>query len=225
MDGAVTLVRLEGHAPSVAFRARALAALRRLRARELGSAETETLWARVAAVSPLLPPDGLRLADLPDALGSARLAARGARQNPSAEGYYDWGGGLLWLSLDAGPDGGAAIVRQAVREAGGHATLLVAPNAIRAAVPVFEPEPGPLAALSARVKASFDPQRILNPGRMHEGSVAMQTSFTTAQLADPDTRRPRRSCAPACIAASAPRPARPTRCWATSSIARAAAST
>ena len=35
----------------------------------------------------------------------------------------------------------------------------------------------------------------------------------------------RRSCAPACIAASAPRPARPTCCWATSSTARAAAST
>ena len=34
----------------------------------------------------------------------------------------------------------------------------------------------------------------------------------------PPWRRPRRSCAPACIAASAPRPARPTSCSATSSI-------
>ena len=37
--------------------------------------------------------------------------------------------------------------------------------------------------------------------------------------------RRRRSCAPACIAASAPRPARPTCCSATSSTARAGAST
>jgi glycolate oxidase FAD binding subunit len=31
---------------------------------------------------------------------------------------------------------------------------------------VFEPQPAPLAALARRVKAAFDPRRILNPGRM-----------------------------------------------------------
>jgi len=36
----------------------------------------------------------------------------------------------------------------------------------RAAIPVFEPQAGALAALSARVKEQFDPQGILNPGRM-----------------------------------------------------------
>ncbi len=40
---------------------------------------------------------------------------------------------------------------------------------MRAGVPVFQPEPPPLAALSRRVKASFDPLNILNPGRMGEG--------------------------------------------------------
>ena len=33
-------------------------------------------------------------------------------------------------------------------------------------MPVFEPQAGPLAALSARLKEQFDPQGILNPGRM-----------------------------------------------------------
>jgi glycolate oxidase FAD binding subunit len=32
---------------------------------------------------------------------------------------------------------------------------------------VFQPQAVPLARLSARVKDSFDPQRILNPGRMY----------------------------------------------------------
>jgi glycolate oxidase FAD binding subunit len=41
-----------------------------------------------------------------------------------------------------------------------------APDATRLAVPVFEPQAAPLAALSGRVKESFDPRRILNPGRM-----------------------------------------------------------
>ncbi|MGA8398782.1 MAG: FAD-linked oxidase C-terminal domain-containing protein [Stellaceae bacterium] len=35
---------------------------------------------------------------------------------------------------------------------------------------MFEPQPGPLAALSRRVKESFDPRHILNPGRMVEGT-------------------------------------------------------
>jgi glycolate oxidase FAD binding subunit len=38
--------------------------------------------------------------------------------------------------------------------------------AVRAAVPVFQPEPPALAALARRVKESFDPANILNPGRM-----------------------------------------------------------
>jgi glycolate oxidase FAD binding subunit len=41
---------------------------------------------------------------------------------------------------------------------------------VRRAVPVFEPQAPPLAALAARVKLSFDPHGILNPGRMVEGS-------------------------------------------------------
>jgi glycolate oxidase FAD binding subunit len=38
---------------------------------------------------------------------------------------------------------------------------------LRRRVDVFQPTAAPLAALSARIKASFDPHGILNPGRMH----------------------------------------------------------
>jgi glycolate oxidase FAD binding subunit len=34
---------------------------------------------------------------------------------------------------------------------------------------VFQPQSAAMAALTARVKDSFDPLRILNPGRMYEG--------------------------------------------------------
>jgi glycolate oxidase FAD binding subunit len=65
-------------------------------------------------------------------------------------------------------DAGAAIIRTAIaHHGGGHATLMRASDDVRLAAPVFEPQAEPLAALSARVKESFDPQRILNPGRMN----------------------------------------------------------
>ncbi len=40
---------------------------------------------------------------------------------------------------------------------------------MRAKVPVFQPQPGPLAALTRRIKQGFDPKGVLNPGRMYEG--------------------------------------------------------
>jgi glycolate oxidase FAD binding subunit len=40
---------------------------------------------------------------------------------------------------------------------------------VRAALDVFAPEPAGLAALSKRVKESFDPKGVLNPGRMWAG--------------------------------------------------------
>ncbi len=51
----------------------------------------------------------------------------------SAETVFDWGGGLVWLSLDAGeagPDAGAGVVRAALKPRGGHATLIVADEPI-----------------------------------------------------------------------------------------------
>ena len=51
----------------------------------------------------------------------------------------------------------------------GHATLIKADADIRAHVPVFQPQAPGLAMLSKRLKESFDPNAIFNPGRMYEG--------------------------------------------------------
>jgi glycolate oxidase FAD binding subunit len=170
--GAATALRLEGPRPSVAYRIDALEALVGRGAR-LGDAETEAFWSEVGCVQPLLeqgPHIVWRLCPTPSQATEVAHAILSALS--SAEFFFDWGGGLIWLSLDpeeAGPDAGAGIVRPAVQSAGGHATLVVAPEAVRAATPVFEPLSAGLAQLSARVKSGFDPRGVLNPGRMQEG--------------------------------------------------------
>ena len=90
------------------------------------------------------------------------------RRGAGVDAFYDWQGGLVWLRMEG--DAEDEALRRAVRHfGGGHATLVRADAAVRASVPVFEPEPGPLAALSARLKSQFDPSGVLNPGRMVAG--------------------------------------------------------
>lgn len=81
---------------------------------------------------------------------------------------FDWGGGLVWLACDAESDGGAKAIRAALNGRG-HATLVRAPDSLRASVDVFEPLAAPLMKITADVKASFDPAGLLNPGRMYAG--------------------------------------------------------
>jgi glycolate oxidase FAD binding subunit len=170
--GAVTALRLEGPAPSVAFRADSIES-RFGRGGRLDAAETARLWREIGQVRPLLESEARCVWRLCPTPASAQVVTAALRaQFASAEAFYDWGGGLVWLSLDAneaGPEGGGSQVRAAMKQAGGHATLVVASDDVRAKAEVFEPLEGALEALMRRVKSGFDPRGVLNPGRMHEG--------------------------------------------------------
>ncbi len=92
-----------------------------------------------------------------------------AKITPAAMLFYDWAGGLIWVAPPVTQDCGAGEIRRAVAAAGGHATLVRAPQSVRASVDPFHPETGALAALTRRVKENFDPKGVLNPGRMWAG--------------------------------------------------------
>lgn len=168
LDGAATALRLEGPRPSVRFRADVLGGTLR-EALRLDAAETGLFWQAIGAVQPYAGQTAAlwRVCTAPAA--APALVRRVQAALPGSEAFYDWGGGLVWLAVGDDADCGAATVRAALRAGGGHATLIRAPEAVRAAVPVFEPLAAPLLALSRRVKAGFDPKGILNPGRMMEG--------------------------------------------------------
>jgi glycolate oxidase FAD binding subunit len=167
---AVTALRIEGTGVSVGARCEGLRALLREHRtlEELHTMNSAALWCEIRDVAPLLPDSGKviwRVSVAPSDGASVAAAIAVAR---AAEFFYDWGGGLLWIATDAADDGGMRPIRAAVAGAG-HATLIRAADALRAAVPVFEPQQGALGALAARVKDGFDPSRILNPGRMVAG--------------------------------------------------------
>lgn len=172
-DGrAATLVRLEGVPVSIAHRADMLMALLAPfgRIERVAGAPSEALWRAVRDVAAFTPERApgtvLWRVSVSPGEGPSVVAAV-AETVPETRAYYDWQGGLVWLCLPAAPEAGAGPVRRAVAAAGGgHATLIRADAATRAAVAVFEPQPAPLAVLGERLKAQFDPKGILNPGRM-----------------------------------------------------------
>lgn len=163
-----TLLRLEGFAPSVAYRFDRLSALLApLAAPErLDEAASRTLWREVRDCAPFADGTEKPVWRVSMAPSQGHRMVMALRMEAAVDAFYDWQGGLIWLRMEEDAEA-EAVRRQIAAHGGGHATLVRAPARLRAAAAVFEPQPEALAALAARVKAEFDPLNILNPGRMY----------------------------------------------------------
>ncbi|MDB5658683.1 MAG: FAD-binding protein [Cypionkella sp.] len=142
------MIRLEGMAGSVAYRAGKL--------RDLLAFDTaEADWSAVRDVTLFAGRPGAVWRVSVKPTEAAPLIAR-----LGLEAVCDWGGGLVWL-LD--PTGTADV--RAALSGNGHATLMrTLPGAM--SVPVFQPESLAVAKLTAGLRAKFDPRGVFNPGMM-----------------------------------------------------------
>jgi glycolate oxidase FAD binding subunit len=164
---AATLLRIEGFGPSVDYRVKHLRDAFGGEARfdEISGDVSKVVWRAIRDCLPFA--DGSqkpvwRVSMAPTELHKAVMALR---MEAAVEVFYDWAGGLAWLRMESDPE--AELLRGLIKKfGGGHATLTRASAAHRTAIPVFEPQPPALAVLSGRLKEQFDPQNILNPGRM-----------------------------------------------------------
>ncbi len=144
------LIRVEGMAGSVAYR---VARLKELLGADIvvrEGGESAALWRDVRDVRALAGQAGdlWRLMLVPTAAASVVAETGG-------EAVYDWAGGLVWLVL---PEGRDSDIRAAVAGKG------VAVKLRGAGASPFAPEDANVAALTAGLKAKFDPRGILNRG-------------------------------------------------------------
>ncbi|MCB1366358.1 MAG: FAD-binding protein [Rhodobacteraceae bacterium] len=159
--GPLTMIRLEGFADSVAYRAG------KLRESLAGDVRIETDPARAAALWRWLRDVAafhrragdvwrisLKPSDAPEAGARLRTAF-------DADLIYDWGGGLVWALVPAGSD-----LRPVLAGLPGHARIERAAQATRAALGAFPSEGPALDRITAALRAKFDPRGILNPGLM-----------------------------------------------------------
>lgn len=166
---AVVAFRLEGFAPSVrARRAMMVSVMTPFGGVEvLEETASRSFWAMVRDALPFAGTGERAVWRMSTAPMAGPVLARALADSLGAEVFCDWAGGLVWALM---PDEAAQAeaVRAALAPHGGHATLVRAAPSERMG-DVFQPLEANLAALTARVKASFDPRGILNPGRMHAG--------------------------------------------------------
>lgn len=153
--GGATMLRLEGFEASVAYRAKELAAhLARFGDFALDEGAD---WAAIRDVREFgdLAGDVWRISVAPSK--AADVLAR----MDATRAICDWGGGLIWALVDAGRD-----LRGDLGAIAGHATLMRADAETIARLGAFHPEATGIAAISAGLRARFDPRGILNSGLM-----------------------------------------------------------
>ena len=156
-----TVLRLEGFASSVKERAAKLEPVLAPfgTVKRLSPGASAALWCEIRDVrafaaeaegseAPLW-----RVAVAPSAApGLLAAVAKLARH----EALLDWQGGLIWLApRDALDD--AALREEIAIQGGGHATLVRASHATRAAGRVWQPQPAAVRKVSERVRERFDP--------------------------------------------------------------------
>jgi glycolate oxidase FAD binding subunit len=167
VPGEAVYLRLEGIAPSVAYRRDQLGKVLGRPIEVMAAKRSAATWRAIRDGAMFAGNDRHPLWRISVAPTDAPGMIRVLKDKLDIRYLFDWAGGLVWLEVPPSHDAAAALVRSSF--ASGHATLIRAPEATRAAVDVFQPQAAALAALSGRVKDAFDPRHILNPGRMYRG--------------------------------------------------------
>ena len=155
LPGVGTFLRLEGFSASVAYRAGQLAAVLSDFGPATKDEDSPKRWKDIRDVASFQQQAGdvwrvsVKPSDAPRLVSKAGAAAV----------TYDWGGGLIWLLMEAGTD-----LRARLGQYGGHATRIRAGQAD--GIPAFQPEAPALTSLAKGLRAKFDPRGIFNPGLM-----------------------------------------------------------
>jgi glycolate oxidase FAD binding subunit len=157
-----TYLRFEGIALSVLARRNRYITSLAQHCEVLTTVQSKKIWQRISNCHAIAHHPSHALWRISVAPSEGARVAAAISQQSDAQYFFDWGGGLLWLSVPIETDVRAHVTS-------GHAILYAAPETLRQHVGVFPPQQKTVAALTARVKQALDPEAKLNPGRMYRG--------------------------------------------------------
>jgi glycolate oxidase FAD binding subunit len=82
--------------------------------------------------------------------------------------FIDWGGNLVWAQLDQLNSSILKEIKTIVKILGGYLTVIKVDESLKSSIDIFTIDDVKY-KISEKIKKSFDPKRILNPGKMYTG--------------------------------------------------------
>ena len=168
-EGPLTAIRIEGPKESIDHRIKSLCKELELNIDEslvLENEQSKILWekTRTLEVFSKIKSNLLRIVVPPSETFEVIKQLR-----PHEPKYFiDWGGSLIWLQLDRINTKILNDIRKIVNKASGYLTAIKIEEDLKASVDIFSVDPIKY-KISEKLKKSFDPKRILNPGKMYSG--------------------------------------------------------
>ncbi len=159
VPGEGTYLRFEGIGLSVSARRDRYVSTLQHTCELLNEVSSRKVWARIRDCKVFTPDATRALWRISVAPSEGANVAAAISNQTDAKYFFDWAGGLLWMSVPVEMN-----VRQHISS--GHATLYASPQKT---FDVLQPQAPTVAALTARVKSALDPQAKLNPSRMYRG--------------------------------------------------------
>lgn len=160
------LVRFEGGGGGVTERVRALRTLLAPSGdtNDIESGEASVCWQALRDAQPVAGAAVVVKVSVPPAQAPALCAWHTA--HGVTAWYLDCGGAWIWLGL---PEAGAAELIAALRAElrDGSVVIMRASDAVKRAAGVLSRPPEAMAALMQRIRESFDPLCLFNPGRLY----------------------------------------------------------
>ena len=82
--------------------------------------------------------------------------------------FIDWGGSLIWMAFDQLNSKILSEIKEITKNHQGYYTLIKIEDDFKASADIFTIDPIKY-KISEKIKKSFDPKRIFNPGKMYTG--------------------------------------------------------
>ena len=82
--------------------------------------------------------------------------------------FLDWGGNLIWMAFEQMNSKILEEIREITKYHQGYYTLIKIEEDLKASADIFKIDPIKY-KISEKIKKSFDPRRIFNPGKMYTG--------------------------------------------------------